>query len=199
MQYFNTLPKIIQSDSQGISRIFTNLLVRASVLPSLLKNPLVYYQYDIQDGDTPDIVANKYYGDSYRYWIILFCNQFLDPQWDWPLSPRLLDEYIVNKYPNIQPLSTVHHYEKILTQKDDGSGTETINRVNIDEETYNLLIESTYTTTLPTGLVTVTVTKRAVTYYEYETELNDAKRTINILNSNYVNQVESEFFELMQK
>ncbi len=75
MQYFDTLPKIIQTDNVGISRVFTNLLARASIIPDVLKNPLVYYSYDIQEGDTPETIAYKYYGDSYRYWIVLFANE----------------------------------------------------------------------------------------------------------------------------
>jgi hypothetical protein len=60
MQYFDTLPKIIQTDNVGISRVFTNLLARASIIPDVLKNPLVYYSYDIQEGDTPETIAYKY-------------------------------------------------------------------------------------------------------------------------------------------
>ena len=75
MQYFDTLPKIIQTDNVGVSRVFTNLMARASIIPDVLKNPLVYYQYDIQEGDTPEIIAHKYYGESYRYWIVLFANE----------------------------------------------------------------------------------------------------------------------------
>lgn len=199
MQYFDSLPKILQADGQGVSRVFTNIMTRVSIIPEILKNPLVYYKYTIQEGDTPEIIASKYYGDSYRYWIVLLANELLDPQWDWPMSGRVFDEYINTKYPDIQPTVDVHHYEKILTQYDSGTDTETINRVAIAEEEYNLLVETTYDKTLPTGIVSVTITKRAVTYYEYESELNDSKKIINLLNNSYVNQVELEFSELMAK
>lgn len=199
MQYFNKLPKIIQYDDKGVGRVFTNLLNRASIIPEFLKNPMVYYQYTMQEGDTPEIIAAKYYGDSYRYWIVLFANELLDPQWDWPMSNKVFEEYITTKYPNIQTTVEVHHREKILTQYDSGTNTETVNRVKISEFDYNQLVESNYYKTLPTGDVSVTVTKREVTYYEYEMELNDAKKTINLLNNNYVNQLETEFSELMTK
>ena len=64
MQYFNTLPKVIYT-TNGVSNIYTNLMSRVSVVPSFLKNPAIYYQYDIQETDTPEIIAAKYYGDSY--------------------------------------------------------------------------------------------------------------------------------------
>ena len=74
MKYFETLPKIVQTENFS-AQLMTNIMARASVIPSLLTNPLVYYEYDIQDGDTPEIVAQKYYGDSYAYWVVLYTNQ----------------------------------------------------------------------------------------------------------------------------
>jgi hypothetical protein len=149
MQYFNKLPKIVEYDAKGIGRVFTNLITRASVIPEFLKNPMVYYQYTMQEGDTPEIIAAKYYGDSYRYWIVLFANELLDPQWDWPMSNKVFEEYITTKYPNIQTTVEVHHREKILTQYDSGTNTETVNRVKISEFDYNQLVESNYYKTLP--------------------------------------------------
>lgn len=197
MQYFDTLPKIIQSDSTGISRIFTNIMARASIIPDVLKNPMVYYNYSVQDSDTPEIVAHKYYGDSYRYWAVLFANQMLDPQWDWPMSGRVFDDFIENKYGQNEAQSTVHHYEKILTQYDYGTNTETVNKVQIDLFSYNNLVEQTVLLTLPTGVVKVTTSKKAVSLYEYEYELNESKRNINILNAAYIDVLETQFKELM--
>lgn len=197
MQYFDTLPKIIQSDNVGISRIFTNIMARASIIPEVLKNPMVYYNYSVQDSDTPEIVAHKYYGDSYRYWVVLFANKMLDPQWDWPMSGRVFDDYIESKYGQNEAQSTIHHYEKIVTQFDYGTNTETVNKVQIDLLSYNNLVEQTVVATLPTGIVSVTTSKKAVTMYEYEYDLNESKRNINILNAAYIDVLETQFKELM--
>jgi hypothetical protein len=197
MKYFNTLPKIITSNYNGGVIILTNLLVRANIIPEALKSPLLYYTYDIQEGDTPEIVAHKYYGDSYRYWIVLFANQIIDPQWDWPLSGNNFNKYIADKYTEFNPYSTAHHYEKILEQTDISTGTVTKNIVSIDEDTYNSITEETNLYTLPTGTVSVTTSGRAVSYYTYELELNESKRNIQLLNRNYVNEFESELKRLM--
>ena len=197
MKYFDTLPKIIQYDNKGIGRVFTNLMARASVIPELLKNPAIYYKYDIQEGDTPEIIAHKYYGDSYRYWIVLLANEILDPQWEWPISGQVFQNYITTKYTDFNAYSTIHHYEKTLTQFDFGTNTTTTNTVEIDEDTYISLEETTKTFSLPTGDVSITVSKSAVNYYDYEEKLNESKRNINILNSNYVNQLETELQKLM--
>jgi hypothetical protein len=175
----------------------TNLMARASVKPIMLNNPVIYYRYDIQDGDTPEIIAHKYYGDVYRYWIVLYVNQIMDPQWDWPINSNTFDNYISDKYPNINVYGTAHHYEKIITQVDGGSGTTTTNKLNIDYRTYNVLLESTTAVRLPTGTVTIKTTKNAVSVYDYELGVNEAKRNIQILNSQYVNQLETEFSTLM--
>jgi hypothetical protein len=197
MQYFDSLPKIIYTNDSGIPRVATNIMARASILPSILKNPLVYYQYDLQEDDTPEIVAHKYYGSSYRYWIVLFANQLLDPQWDWPLSSKVFYRYIQSKYPNIETTSEIHHYEKIVTQFDINTQTTTVEIIKIDASNYITLLETNKTVTLPSGTVTISVTKRPVSIYDYELSLNESKRTISILNKQYVDQLETEFKNLM--
>lgn len=197
MQYFDTLPKIVKTDSNRISVLMTDLMARCSIIPEILNDPMVYYDYDVQDGDTPEIVAYKYYGDSYRYWIVLFSNQITDPQWDWPLSSNDFDAFIADKYQSFNPYSTVHHYEKNITQYNASTQTTTTQNIIIDEDTYNSLITGTSTYSLPTGSVTITTSKSAVSYYDYELNLNESKRSIKILNSIYVDELEKQFTDLM--
>jgi len=197
MQYFSTLPKIVQFDNQLNAKVFTNILARASIKPSLLNNPILFYTYDVQDEDTPEIVAYKYYGDIYRYWIVLYTNQMMDPMWSWPLSGRNFDKYIADKYTTFNPYSTVHHYEKIITQYDVNTMTTTTNIVQITQSTYNTLVETNNTYTLPTGPVKISVTKKPVSYYDYELNLNESKRSIKILNRIYAEQFENELNNLM--
>ena len=115
MQYFKALPRIYYTDKNGRTITYKNLLTRVNIIPSVLNNPMAYYQYDIQEGDTPEIIAYKYYNDIYRYWIVMFSNQLLDPQWDWPMSQSVFNNYLAKKY-NFNTTATVHHYEKVLTQ-----------------------------------------------------------------------------------
>jgi len=198
MQYFATLPKLLKTDQFGQSVLMTNLMARSSVIPSLLNNAALFYQYDIQDGDTPESVAYKYYGESYRYWIVLFANQILDPQWNWPMNNIVFESYLNDKYPSTNVYSTIHHYEKIITQTDFGTNITTTDQVEISEDDYNNLFTSTNTYSLPTGQVSVTISKSAVSIYDYELALNEANRTINILNNSYVNEIEKEFKSLMK-
>jgi hypothetical protein len=197
MQYFDTLPKVIYTEN-GVSSIYTNLMARVSVISQILKDPLLYYTYDIQEGDTPEIIAHKYYGDSYRYWIVLFANELLDPQWDWPMTSKVFEQYLVKKYPSTNVYSEIKYYEKIITQYDVNTQTTTVNKVRIDEDVYNNLpVTQTETYTLPTGSVTITTERNTVSIYDYELEQNEAKRNIKILNSIYVNQFEEQFKQLL--
>jgi len=204
MQYFDTLPKMILTNDNGVSTIMTNLMARVSIVPEILKNPMVYYKYDVQDGDTPEIVAHKYYDDPYRYWIVLFANKMLDPQWDWPLNSLQFNEYVNEKYGNT--LSNLHHYEKVITKTTRGTDedqTVVESFIISGEEFVGLLyshpfgIDPVRTFPLSTGVVDITIQPTPVTNYDYELNLNESKRNINILNSKYVDQLEKEFQDLM--
>lgn len=212
MQYFKTLPKIIYTDKNNVSTLYTNLLARVSIIPNVLNNALAFYSYDVQDDDTPEIVAYKYYGDVGRFWMVLYCNQMMDPQWDWPLRHTELENHVGMKYTsmNIDPKREIHHYEKIVTTTNKTSGTDfdittDVKKYVISDEEFLPLLYSTVngvaeskTYTFDTGTVDVTIQPKAVTYYEYELDLNESKRSIKLLNKIYADQLESEFVKLMK-
>jgi len=201
MQYFNTLPRLIKTDAKGNSFVLTNILARANLLQNFLNSPAIYYEYDIQDGDTPEIIAHKYYGDVYRYWVVLFANQIIDPQWEWPMSGSVFQSYINSKYtlasPSVNPLTTVHHYEKQIDTLDISTNITTTNKIAISQNTYNSLTTSTTNYSLATGTVKMTISKNLINIYNYELQLNEDKRNIKILKSNFVSQLEQQFQSLM--
>jgi hypothetical protein len=168
------------------------------MMPQTLQNPLVFYPYDIQEGDTPEIIAYKYYGDSYKYWMVLFANQIMDPQWQWPIDNLTLDNYLSDKYPNTNVDTTIHHYLKTVTSVDNTSRTSTITETIIDLTAYNALARTTRSYTLPNGsTVTVTTDKSSVNIYDYEMSVNEKNRSIRLINAVYADQLEKEFQTLM--
>ena len=204
MRYFQTLPQLIITDPQRNSKVLTNLLARASVIQSLLKNPLIFYEYDIQDSDTPEIISHKYYGSVDQFWMVLFANEILDPLWDWPLTTTNFNNYINSKYTQLE-LYEVHHYEKIITKMDNISKILNTETIIIDEDTYNSLVPSTNTyifkdkNGVTTGeQVTVDVKKQAIDNFQYELHLNESKRSIRLINKSYVSQIEEQFKTLMK-
>ena len=197
MQYFNSLPKIKYLDNNNIATVYTNLMARASVIPSVLDNALVYYNYDIQDGDTPEIIAYKYYGDINRFWIVLYCNQIIDPQWDWPLNSNQFEKYVLAKYDGT--LDNIHHYEKITTKTNANLSINIEETELISEDDYNNTpYYSNNTYTVGGEIVTVSVTTKTVSNYEYEIALNESKRNIQILIKMYADKLEAQFLELMK-
>lgn len=208
MFYFNTLPKIITPDQNGYSIFLTNLVARAKLIEQLKDNPMLFYEYAIQEGDTPEIVAEKYYGDPYRFWIVLLSNELLNPLWDWPLSDNMFLDYINTKYetdaeaenetPFVYTNTTVYQYQKIITTKNSDSGIENITKVPITLTQYNALTPSITNFNLLDGSATVSITKKIITIYDYESELNDNKRQIKLLNSGYVTNFENSFKTLME-
>jgi hypothetical protein len=198
MLYFQNLPKIVNQTTSNSSILMTNLLTRVNIIPDLLKNPLLYYQYDIQDNDTPEIVAEKYYGSSEYFWVVMMSNQLLDPQWDWPLSYINFLSYMEQKYGSVaNSQSQIYGYEQIITTIDGYSGESSTITINIDENEYaNLVASTNQTYQLPNNTVIVETSANIVYAYDYENNLNESKRTINLLNSSYLSTIQQQFYDL---
>lgn len=208
MKYFNSLPFIANRDSNGNYYFLKNILIRTKLISQLAKNPMLFYKYSVQDSDTPESIAFKYYGDQYRYWLIFMANEIMDPQWDWPLTSQQFLKFLKDKYSTVAggdnnvlsyTQGTVHHYEKLVTTVDNNTQTTVIKSVIVDQETYNLIQSNTQTKTFSDGsTVTYTTGKNAVSIYDYENDLNESKREINLINSNYVSDMETQYQALVR-
>jgi len=216
MLYFDTLPKVLNQDQNGNYIVLTNLLARATILEDIQNNSVVFYKYNIQEGDTPETVAHKYYGDPYKYWIVLYSNQLLDPLWDWPMNYQTFIDYLTAKYDAEYRLalaaetttaistygyvqSTVYRYEKITTTTDLESNLVTVTKNSIDFDDYYALAETTTTYNIPGGTqATVAISKNIVYIYDYEYNLNESRREIKLLNQSFAGDMEEQFKNLMR-
>lgn len=125
---FPIIPYQISRTDQRTARydLATNIMVRVRVLTEKLDQIFHYYEYTIKDGETPEILAEKYYGDPEAHWLVLLTNNRTDPQYDWPLNYDNFNNYIIGKYGSIAiAQTTYHHYEKILKTFDATTQTET--------------------------------------------------------------------------
>ena len=207
--YFNFFPTTYYTNSDSSSDLdtVTNIIARFAFENSTKNNTNVFYPYEIQDGDTPEIIASKYYGSPERHWIVLMYNDIVDPQFDWPLDQRTIIKYINNKYSTSEYADTANTNISGLTWSMNANNvyayTKTITRVGttdrlpvtiketiqIDANTYANVIVTTNNITLNSGTkVAETTTKQKQTYYDYEIEANDAKRTIKLLRPEYVTE-----------
>jgi len=185
--YFSYFPTVFQDFTNNNNLIeVTNILRRFKVKDSLQNRVDIYYDYDIQVGDRPDTIAEKYYGDSSYAWVILHYNDIVDPIFDWPLFNYDFEEYIRGKYGSIASAqATVHEYRRILTQQQTQvDGTVIPERyVVVDESTYNTLDE---------------INKQSISKWDYEVELNDKKTKIRLLDKKYLNKIAGEIEDILR-
>jgi hypothetical protein len=89
--------------------ILTDITRNIRFRRDVLANITVYDYYDIVEGETPEIVAEKIYGNAQYHWIILLVNDRYDYLADWPLTQPNLDQYVIDKYGDAA--NDIHHYE----------------------------------------------------------------------------------------
>lgn len=200
-RYFDKFPKLFYT-KDGITSLVSNLLTRVQTIQGVINNSAIYYQYDVKDGDTPEIIASKYYGDSELHWIILIFNDIIDPFYDWPMTYQQFIKFLTDKYGSAATAQiTIHHYEKIIATTDSDSRKTTTNTYIVDLATYNSMPAEPTTVTKTIGSNTVTeVTSRNIVYaYDYENNLNESKRKIKLLKKSLAPEIVKQFNILMSK
>tara|TARA_R110000772_G_scaffold7228_3_gene24733 strand:+ start:1475 stop:2050 length:576 start_codon:yes stop_codon:yes gene_type:complete len=176
--YFPTIEHDLTNVGQKVT--LTNVLRRFIVRNDLQERTDIFYKYNVQEGDRPDIIAEKYYGDADLAWLVLHFNDIKDPIFEFPLFGRNFDNYIKGKYGSVlSARAEVHEYRRILQEKEvkfDGT---------IIPERYVVVDLTTYNTLNPTA-------RRTIYKYDWEEELNEKKREIKILDKRYTDKVRDE-------
>ena len=213
-KFFNYFPKTIYTANTNVVGLdtVTNIIARFGFEKTLKENSAAFYKYSIQDSDTPEIIAHKYYDHSERHWIVLMFNDIIDAQYDWPLKYENFINYVDKKYTangaantTVQTglawamtINNVHSYYKIV-KRTSADGTVIEEKLQIDANTYANVGATSSSITLQSGnIITQTVSKEKKTYYEYETDVNEEKRNIILLKPEFVPQVEKEFKKLIK-
>ena len=171
--YFNKFPDIIYDpDRDGQFQICKNILRRVAGREKVRTNTLLYDTYDVKEGESPESLADRLYGNTELHWVVLMVNNITDRYHDWPLStPQFLD-MIDEKYDNVD---AIHHYE--ITQS---SGSD---KVKIDIGTDN----TDYPSATP------------ITNYEFELERQNTISRIRLLDPAYISRFVEEFESLMKE
>jgi len=100
MAFFDKFPLIrYDINKDGKLKLATDILRRVSIHNSILNNANAFEEYAIQDGETPEMIAHKFYDNVDMHWVILLANQITDPYFDWCLGSRSLENYLNKKYP----------------------------------------------------------------------------------------------------
>ena len=185
--YFSYFPSVEHDLKQnGTFVTVTNILKRFKLHDDARDQTEVFYPYQLQDGDRPDVVAEKYYGNANYAWLVLFSNNIVDPVKEWPLYGTDFRNYLVTKYGSIESANTtVKKRYKVLSaafRKIDGTVIPK-RRLEIDETTFNTLSEAD---------------KEFQTAYEYEVEVNDNKRNIRLIDSVYLMDIQDQVEQILR-
>ena len=170
--YFANFP-LIPYDNYGTGdfRLTPNILKRIAVRANIKTTTSLFDTYDVKEGETPEMIADKLYGNSEFHWVVLMMNDVVDRYHQWPMSRRQFLAHLNDKYTNVDG---VHHYE--ISQ----SSGDTNIKINI----------GTSNTDHPTAT--------AITNREYEQERQDSLRKIRLLDPDFIDDFVTEFEILLE-
>ena len=209
MGYFRELPNIsypslLSSQNKVESRITVKNLFKRSRLRTDLDQAITAFNYyDVKEGIRPDMIAQELYDNSELDWIILTSNNITNIRNEWPLSHNDLQEYMLEKYGSEANIAKVHHHETIEII-DQYSRLVMPGSLEVDSDfSFNFVgnVVSSSGTLIKLDLGGISLAKinpvRAITNYQYEAKINDEKRRIRVLKSEYLSAFISEHREIM--
>ena len=183
MGYFRELPNL-QYQSPYSNRISSesyitakNIFRRMKIRDDLKNVFSVFNKYEINDGDRPDNVAKELYGKSNFDWVVLLTANIVNVRDEWPLSSKELYDFTVSKY-GLTKINEVRHRET----------TEVKNNRGIVILPKGKVVDDNFKIPNPENINAELNPVRGVTYYEYESILNEEKRNIDVLRSEYLQQ-----------
>ena len=176
--YFSSFPIIPYGSTDGTVKNVTNLLRRVAIRTKVKSNAALYDTYNVKNGETPEIIADKLYEDPELHWVVLLINNVTDRYHDWPMSEQQFNSYLNEKYSDPDG---IHHHE---ISQESGDTTQKIEVYDPD-----LISSDTDAYTSAT----------AITNREYEESEQDKKRKIRLLDPEFIDQFVDEFKNLMKE
>jgi hypothetical protein len=159
-------------------KLLPNILKRVKLRSGLRSGSFLFDNYDVKDGERPEDVAFKWFGDARYHWIILMTNNITDRYYQWPLTQPQFQEHLTDKYGAGNEDAT-HHFEKTTD-----SGRTTSNGPN----DYSHLVECNED---DEGFA-------IITNRQYEQRKQDEYRSIKLLDIQYLNTFVEEFENLIK-
>lgn len=184
-----------------------NLFKRGKLREDIFANLQFFEKYSIIGDERPDNVAYKFYDEETLDWVVLLSNNILNIQSEWPMAQRTFEQVMLERYGSYDNLyNDPHHYE--TEEIKNSLGITVLKgglRISPTWETNGNFIKngtSYYYEYWDAGLgntfqVPSTSFVRPVTNYEYELEIEEAKRNIFILKPIYLSVIFNDMEELM--
>jgi len=176
MAYFARFP-LMAYDVKGNNdyKLLPNILRRVKLRSGIRAGSFLFDNYNVVDGENPEDIAFKYYGDPEYHWVILMTNNITDRYYQWPLSQPQFAEHLTDKY-GAGSEDAVHHYEK-TTDSGPTSSRDNSHLVECNEDDENPAI---------------------ITNRQYEQRKQDDYRQIRILDKKFVGTFIEEFDNLIK-
>jgi hypothetical protein len=190
--FFSLLPNLEFSQQRTKYR-FTDqeFVVAKNIFRSIQINNSAYAteifrEVQIRDGARPDTLANAIYGNPQYDWVVLLTNKIINIQTDWVLSSEEFEKYIFKKYSNPQEIK---HWKTIEVKNDLGEIVQPAGVIVYydpsNPSSYTLRYVKSYNPRVE-EFTTGNEVLESVSYYEYEQEINEKKRTLQILKPEYL-------------
>ena len=179
MSYFSKFP-LTTYDIKGndIRKLLPDILRRVKLKSVIKSGGMLFDKYDVKEGEKPEDIAFKWFGDPELHWVILMTNNVTDRYYGWPMNQVQFAEYITDKYGD--NVDAVHHYE---VTKDSGRTTSN------GPSDYSHLVE----------VNSDTANAISISNREYEERIQDKNRSIRLLNQRFLSDFMEEFDKLIKQ
>ena len=176
MSYFSQFP-LMAYDMAGnkVYKLLPDILRRVKLRSGLRSGSFLFDNYDVKDGERPEDIAFKWFGDPEYHWVILMTNNITDRYYQWPLTQPQFQEHLKDKYGSGNEDAT-HHYEKT---QDSGKTSS---------RDYSHMVECNSDDGDPD----------IITNRQYEQRKQDEYRQIRLLDKKYLKTFVNEFESLIR-
>ena len=200
--YFSLIPDI-EYDSKPITYPFSesdfvvakNFFRRYRIDDDVFGYATFYNKYAVEDGERLENIADAYYGSPFYDWVIVLTNNFINPQFAFPVGSETVRKIAEEKYGEVDAYSGIHHYETIETktgQTVDGLDVLALKGgLTVDKKFYDSPFK--YWNGSSTVSLNGNTVSKSVTNYEHEVAENEKKREIYLLRDTYFKKFVSDF------
>jgi hypothetical protein len=192
--YFRQLPNLdypsLRNDRNSAYdyQVVKNIFKRAVLRDDIFDEVTAFTKYSVQGDERPDQVAYQFYNDSGLDWVVLATNNIVHVRDEWPMGNQDFLTYLNAKYTEAQ-LANIHHYETKIIRDSNGTLIQPEGKTVPAEYTVNFL---------DNGVLRSESSLTSFSFLEHETNLNDAKRDINILKVEYLGLFLENFADIME-
>ena len=175
--YFSKFPlRVYDVKGNKNFKLLPDIIRRVKVRSGLASSRFVFDKYNVKEGEKPEDVAFKYYGDAQYHWVIMMINNITDRYYEWPMRQADFADFLTDKY-GAGSEDSVHHYELAQTSGATSS-SDNSHMLEVNSDTDGAT---------------------AITNREYEERQQENFRQIRLLDQKYLDSFTEEFFTLIKK